>query len=266
MDIHPSYYSMEENALIAKIKELKSIQPDKKWVVFCRGNMKKQIRENERIHLGLIWQYLFARPALVGIATFILALGGGLTVINAAWGSLPGDKLYPVKLAMEKTELRITTNEMAKTKLQAEITGRRADELTEVTKLPPSLRDQKMAEAVEQIEQQLSAAEEGLPELKEKIRSGQNNDPNKIAETAKMLQENNGKLREAISQAGKNISENGDNKILSDKISDISEKLNKTHSEISEIIDSINNHQGDVKDGGEKNDIPTTTPAVAPEK
>ena len=235
-------------------------------MVFCRGELKKEIKANEQISPSLVWQYLFARPALVGITTFILALGGGLTVINAAWGSLPGDKLYPVKLAMEKTELRITTNETAKTKLQAEITGRRADELTEVTKLPPSLRDKKMAEAVDQIEQQLMATEDGLPELKEKIRSGQNSDSKEIAETARMLQENNGKLIEAISQAGKNISENSDNKILSDKISDISEKLNKTHDEISEIIDSINSQQEEAKDDSENNNSSTTTPKVAPEK
>lgn len=253
---------MEDKVLIDKIKGLKQIQPDKQWVVFCRSTMKMEM---EATNVS-IWQYLFSRPALVGITTFILALGGGLTVINAAWGSLPGDKLYPIKLAMEKTELRITTNETAKTKLQAEITGRRAQELTEVTKLPPSLREQKIAEAVAQIEEQLTATQENLPELRESIRSGENNDPKKIAEAAKIFQENNGKLREAIKEAGKNISEISDNKSLSDKISDISEKLNVSYNEISEIIESINDLQGEVKENGNENSSPTSTPVLAPEK
>lgn len=253
---------MEDNVLIEKIKELKKIQPDKQWVVFCRSELKKEMSEANIS----VWQYLFSRPALVGITTFILALGGGLTVINAAWGSLPGDKLYPVKLAMEKTELRITADGTAKTKLQAEITGRRAQELTEVTKLPLSLREQKIAEAVEQIEQQLTATQENLPELRERIRSGENNDSRKIAEAAMVFQENNGKLREAISEASKNISEISGNKSLSDKISDISEKLNESHNEISEIIESISNLQGEVKNNKEENNSQAGEPVLLPEE
>lgn len=253
---------MEDKVLIEKIKGLKRIQPDKQWVAFCRSEIKKEME----VTSVSLWQYLFSRPALVGITTFILALGGGLTVINAAWGSLPGDKLYPVKLAMEKTELRITAAGTAKTKLQAEITGRRAQELTEVTKLPPSLREQKIAEAVEQIEQQLTATQENLPELREKILSRQNNDSKKIAEAAKVFQENNGKLREAINEASKNISEISGNKSLSDKISDISEKLNKSHNEISEIIESINNLQGEAKNNKDENKSPTSKPVLVPEK
>jgi methyl-accepting chemotaxis protein len=253
---------MEDKALIDKIKGLKKIQPAEQWVVFCRSELKKEME----IANVSVWQYLFNRPALVGITTFILALGGGLTVINAAWGSLPGDKLYPVKLALEKTELRITTDGTAKTKLQAEITGRRAQELTEVTKLPPSLREQKIAEAVAQIEEQLTATQENLPELREKIRSGQNNDSREIAEAAKIFQENNGRLREAIKEAGKNVSEISDNKSLSDKISDISEKLNVSQNEISEIIESISNLQGEVKNNNEGNNSPTSTSILAPEK
>lgn len=248
---------MEEQVLINKIKGLKSIKPEEKWVGFCRGEIKKEMELN-RVNF---WQYLFNRPVLVGVATFIFALTGGLATINAAWGSLPGDNLYPVKIAMERAQLRMTSD---KTRFQAEITGRRAQELTDAANLPISLREEKITEAVSQIERQLQDTQESLPGLKEKIIAEQGDDSRQIAETVKIVQQNATKLKEAIDQANKNISEISANKSLSDRISDISEKLNKANNEIIEIIESIENHNGDVEKKNQSIDSPTGTSPILP--
>lgn len=248
---------MEDQVLINKIKELKNIKPEERWVVFCRGEIKKEIVLNK----ANFWQYLFNRPVLVGITTFVFALTGGLATINAAWGSLPGDSLYPIKLAMERAQLRITSD---KARFQAEITGRRAQELTDVANLPVSLREEKITEAVSQIERQLQNTQQSLPELKDKIIAGQEVDKKEIAETVKIVQQNATKLKEAIDQANKNISEIGNNKILSDRISDISEKLNQTNNEITEIIDSIENHNGEVEKKNQNDGSPTKTSPILP--
>jgi uncharacterized protein YhaN len=254
---------MEDKVLIAKIKELKKVQPNKEWLVFCRENLQKEafFAAKEPISDKIsVFQYLFARPALVGIATFVLALGSGLAVVKAAQGSLPGDRLFPVKLALERAELGITFDQAAKTKLQGEITGKRADELTEVAKLPFSLNERKMAQAIDQIEQQIADTQKELPELKDKIKAGASQE--EIAAAMKSMQENTAKLKMAIEQA-KKISEISENKALSSKISDISDKLDKAHSEISEIIDTLEETRGDAQKQ-EQDENSTTAPRVVP--
>jgi len=265
--------------LIAKIKELKKIQPDKQWVVFCRAQIKNEAKAREASFIS-IFQHIFAKPALVGLMTFIIATTSGLAVVNAAKDSLPGDNFYPVKLALEKLELKLATNETEKTRMEAEITGKRAQELTDIANLPLSLskeaREQKVEQAVKQIEQQLSATNGDIPSLKEKIKSGQNGISSQVAETAKTVKENTAKLKDAIAQIQANLSEISESKSLSAKISDISDKLNKTHTEISEIIDSIGQTSGDVQKKGDNNSalnsfnndgskaIQTTTPETLP--
>ncbi len=241
----------DDKVLIAKIKELKKIQPDKQWVVFCREQVKNEARAQEASFIS-IFQHIFAKPALVGLMTFVIATTSGLAVVNAAKDSLPGDTFYPVKLALEKIELKLATNETEKTRMEAEITGKRAQELTDIANLPllsfsKEAREQKVEQAVKQIEQQLSATKENVPALKEKIKSGQDGASSQVAEAAKTVKENTAKLQDAITQIQANLSEISENKALSAKISDISDKLDKTHIEISEIIDSIDQISGDVQ-------------------
>jgi predicted nucleic acid-binding Zn-ribbon protein len=197
----------------------------------------------------------------VGIATFVLALGSGLAVVKAAQGSLPGDRLFPVKLALERAELGITFDQAAKTKLQGEITGKRADELTEVAKLPFSLNERKMAQAIDQIEQQIADTQKNLPGLKDRARAG-GGSQEEVAAAMRSMQENTAKLKMAIEQA-KKISEISENKALSSKISDISDKLDKAHSEISEIIDTLEETRGDAQKQ-EQDENSTTAPRVVP--
>jgi hypothetical protein len=75
------------------------------------------------------------RPALAAAAILVLVTAGAT---SAAASSLPGDPLYAVKRASEDVRLALTFDDVARTRLLAELTDRRLEELAEIAKNRPS--------------------------------------------------------------------------------------------------------------------------------
>ena len=75
------------------------------------------------------------KPMAVSLAAFALVVSGGLGLANASFSSLPGDSMYPVKLAVERLQLSLATNDAQRAKLQVEFAGRRLEEMTELAAL-----------------------------------------------------------------------------------------------------------------------------------
>jgi hypothetical protein len=75
------------------------------------------------------------RPALAAVAILVLVLAGAT---SAAASSLPGDPLYAVKRIGEDVRLTLTFNDVARTRLLAELTDRRLEELAEIAKHRPA--------------------------------------------------------------------------------------------------------------------------------
>ncbi len=66
------------------------------------------------------------RMSLAGLLLFVLAGSG---TVSAAQGALPGDILYPIKLAVnEKVEVALASNASAKAEVQVRLAGRRVEE------------------------------------------------------------------------------------------------------------------------------------------
>ena len=70
----------------------------------------------------------FPRWATVATIALVLLLVGGGTVV-AAGNSMPGNPLYPVKLATEQVRLTLTPSQMGKASLCAEFADRRVAEI-----------------------------------------------------------------------------------------------------------------------------------------
>jgi hypothetical protein len=75
------------------------------------------------------------RPVLA-TAVILLVVFAGTT--SAAASSIPGDPLYAVKRAGEDVRLALTFDDLARTRLLAELTDRRLEELAEIAKRRPS--------------------------------------------------------------------------------------------------------------------------------
>lgn len=101
----------------------------------------------------------FARPFAVGLSSVALALGGWVVAVNAASGSVPGDTLYPVKIATEQVQLRFTTSPQQRAKLHIEFAGRRLDEVGTVQASERSGKTARVQNALEGFRKELANAQ-----------------------------------------------------------------------------------------------------------
>ena len=171
---------MTEKDLIKKLSQCKKIKPDENWVVFCRQNLVNKMTaavEGETFkpktisNLTWFWFSRLAflkpilRPAMAFALLFVFVFGGGIITAAKAKNSLPGDHLYPVKIALEQIRLSINTSPVEKAKIQSEIMTTRLNELDKVLKQPAPVQEkqQKIAEAVLNLQKQIIAVKDQLP-------------------------------------------------------------------------------------------------------
>lgn len=103
-----------------------------------------------------------ARPMAVGASVFALIFGGWVTTVNASFDSLPGDVLYPVKLATERMQLTIATSSSRRARLHAEFASRRLQEVGELSVSSRPNREAQLKAAVEGFTLEMVSAKEQL--------------------------------------------------------------------------------------------------------
>jgi len=201
-----------------KLSALKSVSPDAEWKYTFRQallikaktqSMAKIYEQKLADDLGFFgfvknWQ---PRPALLPASAFALILfvffGFSFGMVLASRGSLPGDVLFPVKLAVERTQLVTKTKPNEKTQFQIEITNRRTTELVQLAKTEgdATTRAEKIEQAVSEIEYQLNTVKKELPN----IQTGNN-----PAETIKLAREATQKLADVektLNEVGRGVTE-----------------------------------------------------------
>ncbi len=95
------------------------------------------------------------RLAAVAAVLAITLIGGGTGTVLAATGAVPGDPLYVVKRATERTQLALAFTDAREASLREQFLGRRVDELEHVTEAG---RQQFVPELAEQIERHVARA------------------------------------------------------------------------------------------------------------
>ncbi len=145
---------------------------------------------------------------LSGALLFFFTLSFG--TVWAAKGSLPGDVLFPVKLAVERTQMVTKKEPAEKTKFQVEITNRRVDELARLSQSPEdSKKTENMEQAISEITSQLNTVKSDLP----KIENGTNESAMK---TAREVTNDLSKMESVLNEIKKEAkTENLDKKIAS---------------------------------------------------
>jgi hypothetical protein len=233
-----------EKQLIQSLKELKKIKPDQNWVVFCRGGLTAKFNTQsegqkagfQRIGLISIFRNFslprFAlKPIAVFLGIFFFISGTGLAAFSGAQKSLPGDRLFPVKIALEQARLFATTSAEGKERMQSEMFGMRIDELSKVVELGGSIEDKapRIEEAVSNLQKQLLTMKDELPRLDKQA------GPKKIVETAKKIDANAFDAQQALSQAKLSLSPKIEGK-LNEKIAEASETADKASNEALEAM------------------------------
>jgi len=193
-----------------KLKLLRSLKPGEDWVAKTRVELLSKVEESQAREsapfqgevFGLrLRRFLASKTCRLPSAALSAALAVFLlvgTAVSAAQSSMPGDFLYPVKIASESVVLSIAP-ESEKAKIEVEQAGRRLEELAEISqKLSDVEQQKKVEQLVASFEEKMKKANEHL----EKIRSKE--EPKKV-KTAKVVNIQSEKYADVLSKVAESL-------------------------------------------------------------
>jgi hypothetical protein len=123
---------IQEKDLIARLKEMRSIEPSKDWVSF---NKKELFKEEEQ---GFFFPVI--KPAFAGVFSFLLIFG--ILGYSLVKNSMPGDMLYAVRKAAHIGE-SIFVSDQDKSTFQIRLANDRLEDLarTSSRNLTPTMNE-----------------------------------------------------------------------------------------------------------------------------
>ncbi len=174
---------MSEKELIAKVKELRRIKPNKEWVVLTKSQIlgeekkiklgsfllnqprmliKLPLMPNEiLIKSGRVLRIFFLKPFLKPVYTSLLVLFILFGLFGISQNSLPGDLLYPIKKLTEKSQA-VFIPEEEKPQVSLELADRRLDELAKIAQTD---QVKKLAPAIDEFQESLSEVTRNLSRI-----------------------------------------------------------------------------------------------------
>lgn len=170
-----------DNNIIKEIKKLKKdICPRPEWVVLSRDILLQQINPQKKYQPAAVgwgaYLQLFSQvfrqhllePAVIMLIVLGVFLGSSL-MINAAFYSLPGDRLYPLKIALEKTHVALVPGEEQKVELKIEFAQNRIaefDKIVQQTNIDPQQKKKKIEAVVKEFKNNVVAVNDHLNKIK----------------------------------------------------------------------------------------------------
>ncbi|MBI4709039.1 MAG: hypothetical protein HY764_02465 [Candidatus Portnoybacteria bacterium] len=253
---------MTEKELIEKLSQLKNEEPDQNWVLFCRQGLASKIRglaesqpAVQKLNIAQIWSFLghitfnkAFRPVAAFLAIFGLVLSSGLFTLAKAKDSLPGDRLYSVKIALEQAKILTTTSPEKKADLQSQIMALRLEELTKVVEKqePMNVKQPKVEEAVGNLQRQMMLVKDELPKL-----DNANTGAKKKVEVAKRIDNNASQAEQTLSQV-RAIMPSSETNNLAERIAEASDTASKTGTKALEMMVG---EQGEAESGISQEEI-----------
>lgn len=188
---------MSKRELLKRMKAVKTAErfalPNPHWVQSTRETLVQQVRNTlpaqpmpmpakAKTAFSLITKQIAhsVRGPVFALSSAIAAiLGGSLFGVSASERSLPGDILYPVKIASEQTRLAMTGSKTEKVKLKTTFVGRRVEEIKTLSK--QDSQQKKVKEVTETLKRDLVTVKEQLKEVVQEAT------PMEIADAAKLV-------------------------------------------------------------------------------
>lgn len=160
------------------LNEFRSVEPDSAWVKEQRQALLRSIGQktittfsfNDRIrHIIHALVPSSARSFLRGPVTAVLSgvgiiIGGSMASVSAAERSIPGDLLFPIKLASEQTRLVLTNDRTERVRLKGEFVNRRVEEIKQIAQTNVEKKPERLKEATEILRRDLDTVKNQLTE------------------------------------------------------------------------------------------------------
>lgn len=165
----------------------RGIRPDPAWVSHTRKtlmmqvansmptrlpSLRERLREAARSFLPQRFSAVMRGPVAI-LSTLAIALSGSIASVSAAERSVPGDFLYPVKLATEQTRLILTSDKSDRLKLKTEFVSRRVVEMQTIVSENRDGKQERIQEAAEILKRDLDTVKSQLHEVQAESSVGQ---------------------------------------------------------------------------------------------
>lgn len=205
--------------IIKQLKSLRSVGPGAEWKKTTRAFLVAEARNNfGREAAGETWAselakiifpwkvlQLVGKPVLAVLAIFGLVLGSGLSV-SASERALPGDTLYPLKLATERVQVALTFDAGEQAKIHVELAGKRVNEVKKIkeTTDSPQNKIQKIGVAMDNFQEEIAAAGNKLDNLNKEVT------PEATVELAKIVDSKANEYKEALNETKSELPVDGE--------------------------------------------------------
>lgn len=176
---------MTKRDLLRKLKSVRTtereIVPDASFVLRTRENLLLQVRNTlptrpvampARAKLAMNYlvpdrlMNLMRAPALAMLSVMVAIFGSSIVGVSASSRSVPGDFLYPIKIATEQTRLAFTSGKVDRLKLKSEFVDRRVDEIKVLATTVNLEQPVRMKQAAEDLKRDLNTVKLQLSEVK----------------------------------------------------------------------------------------------------
>src|SRR3989344_8373280 len=128
---------------------------------------------------GLDYLSIRRKNILIPLLFIVALLGGGAGTAYASQNSLPGDALYPIKIAIEEVEAVLTIKDIKEVKLRANFSKKRLEEVEKLVERKTA-RPELIESAIEIYKKELAISQDIL-------NSAIVNQPNQTAEVAEVI-------------------------------------------------------------------------------
>lgn len=131
-------FADELRPILLAAMDAKSIEEDQIPIDVIRRSRSKfldaaaEIREQKKSRktaFGSPWQRVFRLGMVLLLAVILVAGVSGTGLVNASSGSLPGDRLYPIKLTWEDIRLKLALSQADRVSLEKSYENERVDEI-----------------------------------------------------------------------------------------------------------------------------------------
>lgn len=211
---------MSKRDLLRKLRSVRStergIVPDQAWVLRTRSRLMEQtrnadalsplpaslrFREAARTFVPTEVLRWMRTPALAAFSILITVLGGSLASVSASDRSVPGDFLYPVKIASEQTRLAFTQGKADRVRLKAEFVDRRVEEIKTIVNTPEKKNPDRLREAAMGLKRDLDTVKNQLKEVE------QESSAQVTAELAKLVDEKIDQVSKELGEVKTDVSQ-----------------------------------------------------------
>jgi len=254
---------MENKQLIKEIKKLrKEITPSIEWVNFSKSSLLQQINPQNKYHEEQVgvrgyfnlfiqtFRQSFLEPAVVMLLVLGTFLGSSLA-INAAFYSLPGEPLYKVKLALEKTHMVLTPEEQ-KAELQVEFVQKRVTEFEKIVStsdIEPQEKKRRIQTVAKEFKNNIAEVNNQLVKINQTIKDGQgesavsSQDKEKTFQMAVFVSEKTKELVKSFDEKVNNLSQ--------EELEDLGEIVGEVVESVQEINAPTEQTEGETGETGE---------------